>query len=106
MYNRSVILSKAWADYRRDLKKGWGVRRGEPFNRQHFGYCLRMAWAVAKDLAARAAKVVTAPVANVCADPIRAEAIRSELRDMELTSDFIDWTARANLGAELAQLYR
>lgn len=104
MLNRSEILHKAWADYRRDAFKGWGVRRGEPFNRQHFAYCLRMAWAVAKDRAARAAAVRPAPVATVCADPIRAEAIRSELLDLQM-GDFINWTRHGALTAELAQLH-
>lgn len=96
------VMSQAWADYRRDEFKGWGVRRGEPFNRGHFAYCLRMAWAVAKEVAAR--KPAPAPVAKVCADPVRAAKIRTELRDMELFSDFMDWSRRATLGAELARL--
>lgn len=102
MLNRSVILTKAWADYRRDVKMGWGVRRGEPFNRQHFAYCLRMAWAVAKEVAAR--KPASQPAAKVCTDPVRAEAIRSELLDLQM-GDFINWTRHASLNAELAQLH-
>ncbi len=105
MLNRSEILSKAWADYRRDEFRGWGVRRGEAFNRAHFAYCLRMAWAVAKELAAAATKVVAKPVAPVCINPVRAEAIRTQLSDMELASDFINWTQRASLGVELAALH-
>lgn len=104
MLNRSEMLTKAWADYRRDAFKGWGVRRGEPFNRKHFAYCLRMAWAVAKGVASRAAAAKPAPVAKVCADPVRAEAIRSELLDMQM-GDFVNWTRHASLSAELAQLH-
>ncbi len=55
MFNRSEILRSAWADYRRDAEKGWGVVRGAPFNRAHFAYCLRFAWMVAKERAAKAA---------------------------------------------------
>jgi hypothetical protein len=106
MFDRSAILNTAWANYRRDAFKGWGVRRGEPFNRQHFGYCLRQAWAVAKELAANAAAPIKSPpVAKVCADPVRAEAIRTEMHDMELASDFINWTQHGALGAELAHLH-
>ena len=105
MFNRSEILRSAWVDYRRDVKMGWGVRRGGAFNRQHFGYCLRQAWAVAKELAARsAAAPKAAPVAKVCADPVRAEAIRTELHDMQLASDFINWRHCSALGVELAAL--
>lgn len=148
MLNRSEILTKAWADYQRDEFKGWGVRRGEPFNRQHFAYCLRMAWAVAKQQAAKViasgarrqelireagllnnhdalvnvdhvtimgmmdtaecerhvAKLRTMtkpkPPAAVAA---RAEAIRSELLDMQM-GDFIPWARHAALSSELARL--
>lgn len=106
MFNRSELLNKAWADYRRDAKMGWGVRQGEAFNRQHFAYCLRMVWAVAKETAAAAAaKVVVKPAIPVCINPVRAEAIRTELRDMELASDFINWSQRAALGVEFASLH-
>ena len=106
MFNRSDILRSAWSDYRRDVKMGWGVRRGEAFNRQHFAFCLRQAWAVAKELADRAAAnaLKSEPVAKVCADPVRAEAIRTELHDMQLASDFINWRHCSALGVELAQL--
>lgn len=104
-FNRSNILKQAWADYRRDEFKGWGVRRGEPFNRKHFAYCLRMAWAVAKERAARAvAEPAQAPVAKPCANPARAAEIRAEIRDMEM-GDFINWARHAALGAELARLH-
>lgn len=55
MFNRSEILRSAWADYRRDAAKGWGVRKGAGFNRAHFAYCLRFSWMVAKERAAKAA---------------------------------------------------
>ena len=104
MFNRIEILRSAWSDYRRDVKMGWGVRHGSPFSRQHFAYCLRMAWAAAKAVAARLA-VVAAPVAaTVSADPIRAAVIHTELRDMELASDFMNWQHRSALNAELARL--
>lgn len=106
MLNRSEILTKAWADYRRDEFKGWGVRRGEPFNRKHFGYCLRMAWAVAKELAARAAIPALAPKPAKILTMVqvaRAEAIRAEMYDMQM-GDFIPWSRHAALSAELARL--
>lgn len=107
MFNRSEILTKAWADYRRDVRMGWGVRRGDAFNRERFAYCLRMAWAVAKEVAARSAAIApkSGLVAKPCTNPVRAEAIRTEMRDMELASDFVNWAARAALSAELAQLH-
>lgn len=104
MLNRSEILIKAWADYRRDEFKGWGVRRGEPFNRKHFGYCLRMAWEVAKELAARTAMPAPTPKpAKILtkAQVARAEAIRAEMFDMQM-GDFIPWSRHAALSAELA----
>ncbi|ODT80959.1 MAG: hypothetical protein ABS76_14320 [Pelagibacterium sp. SCN 64-44] len=148
MLNRSEILTSAWIDYRRDVLKGWGVRRGPPFNRRHFAYCLRTAWAVAKD---QAAKVIAsearrqelireAGMLNNHAEPVsvdhvtimgmmdtaecerhvaklrtmtkpkppaavtvRAEAIRSELLDMQ-KGDFIPWARHAALSSELARL--
>jgi hypothetical protein len=106
MHNVSEIFTTAWADYRRDAFKGWGVRRGGPFNRKHFAYCLRMAWAVAKSVAARAAAdaLKSAPVAKACINPVRADAIRSELRDMEF-GDFINWDRHGALSAELSRLH-
>ena len=105
MMTRSEIMSKAWADYRRDEFKGWGVRLGEPFNRKHFAYCLRMVWTVAKQRAARLAdEPAPQPVAKPCTNPTRAAEIRAELNDMEM-GDFINWTRRADLGAELARLH-
>lgn len=106
MMTRAEIMSKAWADYRRDEFKGYcGPRRGEGFNRKHFAYCLRMVWAVAKERSARAAaEPAPAPVAKTCTDPTRATEIRSELQSMEL-GDFINWNRRAQLGAELSRLH-
>jgi hypothetical protein len=100
------VMTKAWADYRRDAFKGWGVRRGGPFDRKHFAYCLRMAWAVAKELAAKATQPAPAPQpVKVLAPAVaaRAEAIRSELMDMQM-GNFIPWNRHAALSAELAQL--
>lgn len=106
MLSRSAIFTKAWADYRRDVFKGWGVRRGEPFNHKHFAYCLRVAWAVAKELAVKAAapKPAPAPV-KVFAPAIAAqvEEIRSAILDLEM-GDFIDWRRHGALHAELASL--
>lgn len=57
MLNRSEILRSAWVAYRRDDRDGFtgakGFRRNGPFCRRHFAYCLRMAWAIAKERAAR-----------------------------------------------------
>jgi hypothetical protein len=148
MLNRSEILTKAWADYRRDASRGWGVKRGGPFDREHFAYCLRMAWALSKERASAVAASVKrrcdliqeAGILNnhpdlVSADHVtimgmmdtaecerhvarlrsltapsppaatvaRAAEIRSELRDMEF-GDFIPWTRRSALTAELAKL--
>lgn len=105
-FNRSDILKQAWTDYRRAEFKGYcGPRRGEGFNRKHFAYCLRMVWAVAKERAARAAaEPAPAPVAKPCANPTSAAEIRAELFDMEM-GNFINWTRRADLGAELARLH-
>lgn len=106
MLNRTEIMKQAWADYRRAEFKGYcGPRRGEGFNRKHFAYCLRMVWAVAKERAARAAaEPAPAPAAKPCTNPTRAAEIRAELIDMEM-GDFINWTRRADLGAELARLH-
>ena len=105
MLIRSEILAKAWADYRRDEFKGWGVRRGEPFSRKLFAYCLRMAWAVANEMAARAAAPASpAPVAKTCTNPVRAAKIRAEPRDMEF-GDFMPWATRRDATTDLARLY-
>lgn len=106
MLNHSEILTKAWADYRRDEFKGWGVRRGEPFNRKHFAYCLRMAWAVAKDRAAKAEAPVPSPKPTKVLTPAaaaRAAEIRSKLEWMQY-ADRLDWGAHRQLSAELARL--
>jgi hypothetical protein len=104
-FTRSDIMSKAWADYRRDEFKGYcGPRRGEGFNRKHFAYCLRMVWAVAKERVARAAaELAPVPVARPCTNPFRAVEIRAELHDMEM-GDFIPWARRLALQAELSRL--
>lgn len=103
-FNRSEILTKAWADYRRDERMGWGPKRGGPFDRKRFAYCLRMAWAVAKEVAARAAAPAPpASIAKTCTDPVRAAEIRAELRDMEY-GDFIPWARHTALSVELALL--
>jgi hypothetical protein len=101
------VIRQAWADYRRDVKMGWGPKRNGPFDRKHFAYCLRMAWAVAKQRAADAAKVAPAtPARAVVTNPVaiaRATEIRSELQDMEFGS-FINWDRRRDLSAELSRL--
>lgn len=106
MLDRSEIFRKAWADYRRDEFKGWGVRRGEPFNRKHFAYCLRMAWAVAKDRAAKAEAPAPSPKPTKALTPsaaARAGEIRSELEWLQY-ADRLDWGAYRELSAELARL--
>lgn len=52
--DRAGVMRTAWSDYHRDVKLGWGISRNAPFSREHFAYCLRMAWAVAKDRAVAA----------------------------------------------------
>lgn len=105
MFNRSEILRTAWADYRRDAFHGWGVRRGEAFNRTHFAYCLRMAWAVAKSAAAAkpVAPSVTTPKPVAPANLPRVAAINAELEWMAY-GDRTDWTKHSALSAELARL--
>ena len=104
MFNRSEIFRKAWADYRRDQFRGWGVRRGDAFNRKHFAYCLRSAWAVAKELAAPAVLSVWAPAPVLSpAAAARADDIRGAILDLEM-GDFIDWTRHGALHAQLAAL--
>lgn len=116
MFDRSQILRSAWAGYARDkhlnLVPGHFGNPARPFNREHFAYCLRMAWAVAKEVAAKAAaSEVVGPVATVMGavnllDAVaeaRAAQIRNELLWQEM-GDRIDWTARSALKAELAQL--
>ena len=122
MLNRSEILLKAWADYRRDVKMGWGVSRNGPFSRKHFAYCLRMAWAVTKEIAAKTAaslietatafvaaerRVQTAAVAAMpdMARSARIVSIRGELQVL----DYAPWGVRTsqrrtNLNAELQLL--
>lgn len=112
MFNRSEILRSAWELYRRDDKAGFciakGFRRNGPFDREHFGYCLSTAWAIAKDRAAKAEKLAPAAVPAVVkalspAAAERATAIRSELEAMSY-SNFIPWARHDALSAELARL--
>lgn len=100
------VMRQAWADYRRDAQMGWGPKRGGPFDRKHFAYCLRMAWAVTKERAAKVAAVAPAKPAPAIMPPAntaRVAAIPTELRDMEFGS-FINWDRRRDLSAELASL--
>jgi hypothetical protein len=110
MFNRSEILRKAWTSYRRDEFMGvCGPRRGEGFNRKRFAYNLRMAWAAAKEEAAKAVKaaaLVPAPAKVLPpAAAARVEAIRSELFDLQM-GDFVPWARHSALSAELAALAR
>ena len=107
MFNRSEILTKAWADYRRDQKMGLGVRRDGPFCRRHFAYCLRMAWAVTKERAAKAAapaalvpakRPITCPATRARIEEIRAELLWEQLGER------INWTAFHALQSELSTL--
>lgn len=118
MMNRSEILTKAWADYRRDQRMGLGVRRDGPFCRKHFAYCLRMAWAVLKERAAKAAAVTETAAAFVKAearvlsaaaaamDPMVRSARVSTIRDELTVLDYAPWGVRTSqrrmdLNAEL-----
>ena len=121
MFNRPEVLTKAWADYSRDQRMGLGVRRDGPFSRKHFAYCLRMAWAVTKERAAKAAAVTETAVAFVAAerrvqsaavaamDPMVRSARLSTIRDELTTLDYAPWGVRTSqrrmdLNAELASL--
>ena len=113
-FNRATILRDAWAGYQNDkrlnLVPGHFGNPARPFNRAHFAYCLRMAWAVAKELAAKAA-APAGPVATVmrsvnlldAVTAARVAEIRNELLWQEM-DDCIDWTARGALKAELSRL--
>lgn len=114
MLNRSDILAKAWANYRRDQLMGLGVARQGPFSRKHFAYCLRMAWAVAKEDAASAkaeADRTAAPVATVLGavnllDAVKAARVtqlRNEMLWQEM-GDRIDWPTYNAARAEITQL--
>ena len=114
MFNRSEVLNKAWADYRRDQRMGLGVRRDGPFSRRHFAYCLRMAWAIAKERAANAkaeADRAAAPVATAlgavnlldAVTAARVAEIDNELLWQDM-GDRIDWNARRDLQAERSLL--
>lgn len=107
MFIRSEILTKAWSDYRRDQRMGLCVRRVGPFSRKHFAYCLRMAWAVVKDRAAKTAAsiaIVRAIARLTCPATLsRIEEIRAELL-WEQLGDRINWTAYHALQTELSTL--
>lgn len=114
MFNRSEILGAAWSDYRRDQRMGLGVLRNGPFSRKHFAYCLRMAWAVAKEDVANAkaeAERTAAPVATVLGavnllDAVKAARVaqlRNEMLWQEM-GDRIDWAAYSAARAEIAKL--
>lgn len=108
MLNRSEILRSAWADYRRDVRMGI-VNRYGPFNRDHFAYCLRMAWAAAKSRALKAAS--TGPVALAMEAALLLPAVKArlaeidaELRAQDYSDAPINWTHRSDLLAERQQL--
>ena len=112
MFNRSEILRSAWSSYRRDVKRGLGVRRDGPFSRTHFAYCLRMAWAIAKEAAAKAAaEPVLGPVATAMTAVNLLPAVKARLAEIEAelqAQDFSDaptnWTRRHDLQVEREQL--
>ena len=112
MFNRAEILRSAWSSYRRDVKRGLGVRRDGPFSRTHFAYCLRMAWAIAKETAASAAaEPVLGPVATAMSAVNLLPAVKARLAEIEAelrAQDFSDaptnWTHRHDLQAEREQL--
>ena len=112
MFNRSEILRSAWSSYCRDVKRGLGVRRDGPFSRTHFAYCLRMAWAIAKEAAnAVATEPVLGPVATAMsavnllpAVKARLAEIEAELQAQDYSDAPTDWTRRRELRAELEQL--
>jgi hypothetical protein len=65
-----------------------------------------MAWAVAKELAAKAKMPKAAPPAVKALSPAvaaQAEEIREAILDLEM-GDFIDWRRHGALHAELASL--
>ena len=108
MFNRSEILRSAWSSYRRDVKRGLGVHRDGPFSRTHFAYCLRMAWAIAKEAAA---EPVRGPVATAMTAVNLLPAVKARLAEIEAelqAQDFSDaptnWTRRHELQAEREQL--
>jgi len=117
MVNRSEILRSAWVSYRRDVFKGWGVRRDGPFSRSHFAYCLRMAWAEAKAAAAPAVEATAQAFASAQARVMAAKAAAmpegersariSELRDELTVLDYAPlgvrtMNRRRDLNAQLA----
>ncbi len=106
MFDRSEILRSAWSSYRRDVLKGWGVERNGPFSRSHFAYCLRMAWAVCKEVAAKADLPAPAPLSKPTPAPEvsrRVAAIEAEMLGQQLR-DFIDWPVYRALSSELVSL--
>ncbi len=111
MVNKSEVLSSAWADYRRDSRMGRiaGQGRKGPFSRRHFAYCLRMAWQVAKERAAKAAvqkaqeEVAARAVVSFRIPSVREVELQQQLWFIEC-AERMDFTAYSSLSAELAQL--
>lgn len=94
MFDLSQILHSAWAGYARDarlrLVPGHFGNPARPFNRAHFAYCLRMAWAVAKEVAAKAAaSEVAGPVATVLGAVNLLDAVTAAPRP--LTGPMFRW---------------
>lgn len=99
--NRSEIFTKAWRDYRFQMK--W--RDDQTFDRILFASYLRDQWRYARmEIVAAAERAAEkARLASASPDERRAAEIRAELREMEF-GDFIPWQRRGELAAELARL--
>lgn len=97
----SSIMLKAWREYR--FQVSW--RTEKRFDRDMFAKCLRDQWAYAKlDAAAALARAEDAErLAASPASERRAAEIADEIKAMEF-DNFIDWSHRSALTAELARI--
>ena len=113
-YDRSAIMTRAWADYRAAVRKGW---TDKGFDKARWSYCLAWAWMLAKgaaqkaaDLDAMAERIAsyarTAPAPTLYSDPVRAAAIKGELQAIEMSDATSVYVADRELAlnAELSRL--